>query len=702
MIKTQQFNDFTEYNNYTLTSQEEKEQFFQTLMDFHKQGGNLELPVMHYENSPLTKPEEYFRKVFNDAEYIKRMVQEGMLSSPFNFRIDEKNNTIWTSNIFGLRKMAQKEIMSMYEDQIFKAIAILVDNLKQCEKEPEILQSWVDYDNKYEEYTRYHPVMTIADHLERAEVYDIIFTKRPDYIELFKNTPSKYKETSQKKIKDMFIGFRDEINNGDMAMMFYKHGMADFLRDEGREKLLANFIGHVARRGDVAFLEKYFSDIDVMTLDMKSTNYESILRNARDYDTAKWLLDHNAFVIGSRHVISGVIDEDKATSIFSDELYTEVFEAILDHPQYQYLAQEQSDAFFHTYGERRFNARTIMLLVDKYHASLENIDAMSLGLKIQNEFNKTDPTINGVQWMLERGADPRNCESFIQSLVNDRANGLSTLKKLDKAKIFNAFYPDSLFHMLDKSDVKPFFTYLEKAPEDAFSRHTKEGYPAWWGATKGQAISIIKNKIDYNQTSLSGVSYYTFVASKTEKVYDVMTNLLPALQKDNPDAQFKMGKPDTLGNNFLHHLFSINSTKYLNTDFVEFFIQYTDTPCYDMLFQPNRLGVTPVDQIIQAQQFNVTKKSGSNSSYLSNVQFYVSGFINDIVNHIDDIDFKNEVRPGVSVLDQIQSLLKVHNYNHQNKSVSLDTLFNTTYLTHKLDKELPENEEYISSNKMKI
>lgn len=702
MIKTQQFNDFTEYNNYTLTSEEEKEQFFQTLVDFHKQGGNLELPVMHYDGTALSKPEEYFRKVFNDAEYIKRMVEHGMLSSPFSFRIDEKNNTIWTSNIFGLRKMAQKEIMKMYEDQIFKAVGVLVDNLKQCEKEPEILQSWVDYDNKYEEYTRYHPVITIAEHLERAEVYDIIFSKRPDYIELFKNTPSKYKETSQKKIEDMFIGFRDDINNGDMAMMFYKHGMADFIRDEGREKLLANFIGHVARRGDVAFLEKYFSDIDVMTLDIKSTNYESILRDARDYNTAKWLIDHNAFVIGNRHVISGSIDEDKATSVFSDELRTEVFEAILDHPQYQYLAQEESDAFFNTYGERRFNARTIMLLVDKYHASLDNTDAMSLGLKIQNEFNKTDPTINGVQWMLERGADPRNCENFIQSLINDRANGLSTLKKLDKAKIFNAFYPDPLFHMLDKSDVKPFFTYLEKVPEDAFSRYTKEGYPAWWGATKGQAISIIKNKIDYNQTSLSGVSYYTFVASKTEKVYDVMTGLLSTLQKNNPDAKFHIGKPDALDNNFLHHLLSIKTKKYLNTEFVDLFIAHTDTPCYEMLFQPNRLGVTPVEQIIQADQLNTTNKSGTSGNYLSNVQFYVSAFINDIVNHLDKIDFNKEVKPGVTVLNQVQELLKVHTYNHQNKSIELDKLFNTTYLTHKLDKELPENEDYVSANKMKI
>lgn len=705
MIKTQQFNDFTEYNNYTLTSTEEKEEFFQVLLDFQKQGGNLELPVMHNDNYALTQPEEYFRKVFDDANYINRMIEHGMLSSPFSFRIDEANNTIWTSQIFGINKMNQSTIMDMYEKQILKAIEVLVENLQHCAKEPDILQTWNDYEGKYEQRGFKHPVLTILSTFNKPEIYDIVFSKRPDYKALFLETSEGLKKagkTGEEKIKEMIMGYHGDIDEKDLAMVFYTHGMADFIHQPENEKMLFSLFQHAVSTSNLEFLNKYFPDIDLKPIELNSTEYSSLLRKARDYDTAKWLLEHGAFVIGERHIISGSIDETKETSIFHDELPASVFEAVLDHPDYQHLVEEHGDSFFKTYGDRRFNSKHIMLLVDKYHASLKNVDAMSLGLSIQRTFDLDNPEKNGVQWMLDHGADPRNCSDFIDRLIKDRKEGLPTLKRLHKSKIFNAHYPDPVFHMLDKSDVKSFFTYLEKIPDEAFSLHTKKGYPAWWGAKNEQAVAIIKHKnIDFNQTTPTGVSYFNFLASRTDKEYKIIPDILKTLQKHDPDAKLAMGKPNALGNNFFHHLYSIKSRKHLDSNFAQFIIENSDTPAYDLIFQANQAGITPVDQIIQANALNRDKNS-VNGSYLSNIQFHVSALINDIVNHMNDIDFQKEIKPNVSILSQIRELLQIHNYNHQNKDISLDKLFETTYLVHKLDKELPENEEPVSSGKMKI
>jgi hypothetical protein len=707
MIKTQQFNDFTEYHNYTLTSTEEKEQFFQALLDFQKQGGNLELPVMHNDSSALTPPEEYFRKVFDDANYVSRMIEHGMLSSPFSFRIDEANNTIWTSQIFGIQKMAQSAIMDMYEKQILKAIEVLVENLQHCAKEPDILQTWSEYDNKYEQRSFKHPVLTILSTFDKPEIYDIVFSKRPDYKNLFLETSEGFKKagkTGEEKIKEMIVGYQGDINKEELAIVFYKHGMADFIHQPGNEKMLFSLLQHMATNGYVELLEQFFPDIDLRPIELDSNDYYSLLYKVHDYDTAKWLLDHHAFVIGERHIVSGSIDETKETSIFHDELSAEAFEAVLDHPDYQHLVEEHGDSFFKTYGDRRFNSKHIMLLVDKYHASLNNVDAMSLGLSIQKTFNLENPEKNGVQWMLDHGADPRNCAQFISTLISDRKEGLPMLKRLHKSKTFNAHYPDPVFHMLDKSDVKHFFTYLEKIPDEAFSLYTKKGYPAWWGAKKGQAITVIKDKkIDFNQTAQTGVSYYTFLASRTERVYKTMEDIVKILTKQDPDAKLKMGKPNALGNNFFHNLYSVKTTKLLDTELVPFFIAHSDTPTYELLFQPNFSGITPVDQILQAHELNQKKSSnGMNGSYLGNIQFDVSAFINDIVSHIDEIDFHQEVKPGVSILEQTRSLLKIYTWNKQNSTIPLDKLFETAYLTDKLDKELPENEEPVSSSKMKI
>lgn len=609
-MKTVQYNDISEY------SHEQINNFYFMLEEFKKfvqNGGNLNLDVKTQYNNNIIPFDEWFKSRYSEnPEYLNILIKENLILNPFTFIVDHKTLQIKDSPKYGLYWM--KNNFDIYKENILEAIKNLSIEIQDWDLYENIfitkriprnildlneiendngkkLPSYIylDYSNKEKQEAYRHPLVTIALFLDNADVYETILQTNQKYKKLFKNKNSQY---FLKSLMNSGYNQTKSIN-----AILYKHGInneiyhtEEYINTHSFAECISQLIS--------------FNELQTLKNNIKHINFEKLegslqnnfLKLSQTKEMTEFLINNNAIIYGE--VFNNLTEKTTTINSFKEINNIEVFELVIEKsPEYKKMITEEPITFYKLFKDDYNNKITfqkLKLITEKYNFPLEKIEIFELADNV--DIFETLP------WFLENGADPRKCRSFISKCSTQRADGLKKLKALKKQELFNSYYPDPIYNLLSTAVTKDFFTWLDKAPIEQFSRYTIYGEPAWWGFNNTHGFNLILKKIeDFNQLSNKGYSLLFNMVKKNPKRtyspdYDPYVCLDKLVSKNK--KPFKISGQDEKGNNIFHYLLNYNEYTRKNIDekYLEHILSSPEQTG-ELLTQKNKEGVFPLEKI---------------------------------------------------------------------------------------------------------
>lgn len=595
-IKTIAYNSFEDFDYQTF----KKESFLPILKEFKESGGNLDFPIKEYDK--IQSAYSWFSgKYGSDNQNLDFLFDEGILTSPVSFNIKEGKiiisdlyNTYWFRDNTIKHKTHIENKMSSF----LKEFKLIKDDISSLEFTNNEKLNTINGDYK-------EVLFHLLNLINLPKAYDEAFTIYPEIKSLWleEKPHSKFGNIGGFLVTKNLLSLNSyrfsNTNILDNISVFYKHDIIKYtlLKNEEYNNILKSLIEHEIYSNNLDFIKEVHKLIDLKKFeDLNKENYDGLISKSRTKEMTELLLSIDLFVykdsdnsiLNSRYIKNDIVLD----TILSDSRYTELLNS---EPYYFYkgFIVDQKDTSFTD------------LLIDKYNLNILKFDMLDIGFK-QNG-------IEGISHYLNKGADPRNCEEFISNLLSRR--DISTLKKLKKENIFNAFYPDPLYYILNKSEVKENFTWISKVTEDDLKRNTMYGQPAWWGIKNKAGLNIIKPHIkDFNDNGSAGGSYFTNLSknlkyakigySFKEDSYDLHLDIIKELNdyqiKNNLDL-LDITHIETNGNNLFHNLFlSDNSHTNQSKKFIDILLSYdySESNIGIMLSTKNKNELTPIEIIL--------------------------------------------------------------------------------------------------------
>jgi hypothetical protein len=680
MITTISYNDFSDYYNNTKSFPEILEDF----KSFVSNGGNLNLSVLNFSGDTLISFEKWLQIRYpNSPQYLKQLIDENLITNPFDFIIDHTTKTITDIDNYGLYWM--KKNFSLYKPYILQAVSNLAAEIKEWDlglSNQDYLNNdfplyyAIDYNNKKQSQHYQHPLSYLVIEFNDADILQTILEISPKYHDLWQPL------LNQKEHKQPFFKL---ISKPSIAKIFYKYNIGkNVINNSDSLYQMHKLISEVIIKDDVDFMINHIQEFNLPNIEQCQSYYDCFLTQSKSKTMAILLMNNNAFIQGDFITHSG--QENVNVSCFREGMNEDTLDAILsanEHIKEQIITNP--DLFFNIFFRNKYSESVfpiIKLLIEKYNFPVKNYDLLNIGMNIGTNHNEQ------INWFIEHGADPRKCDDFITEVVKKRVEGLKTLKSLQKDGIFNSFYPDPIFTILHSKPTKEFTNWLLKSPKEQFERYTIEGYPAWWGCSNDNGWAVISEQVsNFTQLSQNGLpfahhyfsNYYTRNRNYDTNfnVSDFFLNIYKKMKKQGVST-FQISGNDADNRNLFHHCFSFNTHNRndVNVEVLKIFLDNTTDNIGEMLTHPDCDGKTPL-----ALMLEFTTKSN-----MGNVTQAIRYILNKSFASLDfDADISVNDTP-ISVFDICTLLLKVDNDN----ILLLKQYYDTWNLYHELNNTLTD------------
>lgn len=584
MIKTIPYNDFTAYGWQELKNHDF---MFQEMKNFVDAGGDLSHQVIENSNDKPINFADYVKSNLS-VDFMDKLIEENLVQSPFSFILKKSEKYITENNIYSLRWMRNnykeftKQITNSVKEISKKTIDVELEYYYQ-----------IDYDGNYNKRKNTHPLYHIASELEhKPEIWKAILDNNLDMHEYMKNFLTK-----KENFEALFEAMWGDIRKPELANFFYKNNIIDsYLNDN--VSMVSGLVCNAINQDNLEVLNKLIENFNLPKIEKTKKSYESFLKEARSPEIAIALLKAGCFSIGVWKGLSA--DESNDISYSLDEKMDEhTISAIIDHID-KNLVVKHHEYFYNTFIKERANLDTVKVLVEKHNFPVEKYDMLQVGQKISHEFS----AFESIKWLLEHGADPRNCKNFVEIIVAKRDEGKKALGQYKREGLLDTFSSDMIYAMANSSNMKKVFTtYYEKVTPEQLSRHTKDGSPAWFGVNSQEFFTLIKTKIqDYNQLSLQGDAWVNSLLYHRTQSRDSDSVTLSWLEKAKESIVRKGGEklsgavsPERK-RNFLHELLYLNEhgKSYGNTDLVKFVFENVDADFVELINKKDPAGHYPL------------------------------------------------------------------------------------------------------------
>lgn len=608
MIKTQAYNDFT---SFSYEERRDPTFMFEQLKSFTENGGDASLMVKldnYGDKTELYTFKDYVMKhIKNPEDFLTQLMNAGILPSVCSFYWNPNEKSITESKDFGLKWMSQN--YDEFKDIIQQSIKKLINDLPSDLTQVEIFKGY-DYYGQIEVKKHNHPIFEIAEAIHKEEIYDIIFSAIPSTKSYWEEN-NKRRGEEQPRFLNSIESIWNEVKKPGLGIVFYKHGIGvEYMHKEENASKLHDLICYASYSGDIDFLNTVLPKVNLPRLEANKYPYNLSLPRAKNAEIVKKLLAHNAVIeqeIESRNSSS---PPSQINILFSEEMRkVEVFDTILENTDYGNQVCKEPKSFYGVMLNKDFDFTKT--LIEKYNFPLEKFDMLQVAWKHDDDDEQ-------YQWLIKNGADPRNCQTFCESIVNSRESGLKRLRALNKQGILMAKSPDVIYGIFSNSPTKNFITYYEKLTANELEKNTKNNFPAWWSATSQNDFKFMMLRIDNPaQTASDGRPYLHFILEKElhTKVAsgfarESFKTQLDYIKRKCPDSEIDFSYRDNNGNNVLHHLVTVK--KYgkdsIDTTLFDNLKEYTNNRIYDLFSIPNNAGITPLE-ILLTQEMRSTWSS---------------------------------------------------------------------------------------------
>lgn len=659
MIKTIPYNDFTAYG---WKERQDQELMFQEMKKFVDSGGDLSFQVMD-DGNKLINFADYIKSKFS-PEFMDRLMNNKLVQSPFSFILKKNEKYITEDKKYGLRWM--KNNYKEFEKQIIGAVKDISQKTNGLDLD---YYSQVDYDGDYNLNKNTHPLYHIASELEnKLHVWETILENNSDMHQYMKKFLSK-----KENFDTLFEAMWGDIRKPELANLFYKKNIIDKYIDKNNSNL-HNMISSAIGHNDLESIHKFIKNFNLPKIEKEKNSHDAFLKESRSPEMADVLLKAGCFSIG---VWNGKNSDNSKGISYSIDEYMEVdtLSVIINHID-KNLVVKHHEYFYNTFIKERANLDTVKFLVEKYNFPLEKYDMLQAGHKIGSGFS----SFESIKWLLEHGADPRNCKKFVETITTQREDGKKSLGQYKKEGLLDPFSSDMIHAMANNREMKKIFTnYYEKVTPEQLARLTKDGSPAWFGVNSQEFFTIIKNKIeDYNQLSLKGNAWVNYLFHHRNKTRDSDSVTLNWLEKARESIVKKGGEKlsgavsPNCERNFLHGLFylSEHGKTYGNTDLVKFVFKNVDANFVELINKKDNKEQYPLHNFFFYDNGTPTKIVSNNLHTLT----YLANTLGK------DFPFEQEIngKPVIELLEKYDS------------SVFKEAFL--SYRADKLSKLLPEKE----------
>lgn len=626
MIKTQSYNDFSSF------SDDEKKDYnfmLEEIKLFTKNGGDISLLVKdsssNINEANLISFNSFIVKhIENHAAFLNELVNQGIIRN--QNRLATICEFTWNSSEGSITEKANygiywiRDNFNEFKEDILQSFKNLLEDLPNDLSEVKIFNQ-INHQGKIQSRSLNHPLYSISTEVNQPELYDLIFTSRPEIKDEFlKNS------ITTKEPKFLHIINRHETHvlidndkNFKIAMLFYKHGIAaDYFHQNDNLTELHRLIVKACYTGDIDFLNIVLPNIDLCEIETNRINEprEFSLCRAKNIEIAELLLKHNAVIEKSYNTPNGLITNN---IVLNEEITKiEVLDYILNKlPNYQEQIKNDPVPFYKMMQNRPLSFTK--LLVEKYQFPLENFDMLSIAYKKTNI-----ETFEDYKWLAQHGADLRENKLFCAEMVHKREIGLKIIRGLNKEGIIVSKSPDFVFNIFQNSPTKNFITYYDKLSATELEKTTKQDFPAWWGAKSYSDYMFMFNRIkNYDQKTSDGKNLLFHLLERQLDNRGINPNEIIKLQLKKlkiQDSEYKLdlSYTNTDGNNFLHFLLSFRKhyKDHINLDLLEILKNNSQQSPFEFLSKENKVGISPMDLFL-------TQDNVSNYDYSKTLQLLI-------------------------------------------------------------------------------
>ena len=580
MIKTIPYNDFTAYG---WQERQDHEFMFQEMKNFVDAGGDLSYAVMGEDNK-LINFADYIKSRF-DVAFMDRLMDNGLVQSPFSFILKKSEKYITEDKKYGLRWMNSN--FKEFDKQIISSIKEIAKKIDGVEITH---YSQVDYSGDYQNHKKTHPLYHIASQLENnTEVWETILENNKE-IHIY------MKEFLKKK--EHFEGLFNatwEIRNPELANLFYKHNLIDDYFKKNN-KSIYDMVSSAIYHNELEVFDKLSKNFDLIEIEKEKNIYEVFLRKVRTPEMAEAVLKVGCFSVGKW---KGKEKTNETSYALDEHMDGDTISAIVNYID-KNLVSEHHLYFYNLFIKERANLDTVKVLVEKHNFPVEKYDMLQVGQKISHHFS----SFESVKWLLEHGADPRNCKEFVDTLIAQREDGKKALGLYKREGLLDTFSADMIYAMSNSQDMKKIFiTYYDKVTSEQLARTTKSGEPAWFGVNSQEFFTLIKNKIEnYNQLSSKGDAWVNSLFHHRIKSKDSASTTISWLDKAKENI-IKNGGTKISGavspennKNFLHSLLYLSEYGKTDSDteLVKYVFENVEADFVKLINQKDNNGKYPL------------------------------------------------------------------------------------------------------------
>jgi len=548
MIKTISYNDVS---NITYPEQRDYNYMIAAFKDLHSKGGNVTLMVKtsNYSGDKaelITFRDFVIKNISEPEKFLQELMKEGVISGLCDFSWDNTTGTIEETKDYGLSWMKNNYIN--FSEMINQSILSLIKKLPEDISKIKTYNRY-DYEGNPKSDNFLHPLVHIANTIHQNDIYSLIISNIPqlkkEWEKLDRDGDPLFVTTIDAKYSD--------VRDSQLGVLFYMFGIGkEYFHEEEQKTKLQQLIKSAASTGNIAFLKEVLPQINLKDIESNFHTYELSLPHALNKETANVLLDHGA-IIKQKVVIK---NSTYNVNALDDIKNITVFDTILERtPELVEQIKTSPNDFYKIMCMNNKSIDFTKLLIEKYNFPLENFDM----LKVAWINDKTS-----YSWLLKNGADSRECDSFCNSIVQARDEGLKHLRQLNKEGLIVSKSPDMIFNIFNSSPTKIFINYYDKVTSVELEKLTKTGKPAWWGATQSLDYQFMLSRIDNpTQNANNGQTLLDYLLSrqlKNNKLVSpreiIQLQLKKALKK-NPKFKFDLDYRDSNNNTFLHKIISI-------------------------------------------------------------------------------------------------------------------------------------------------
>lgn len=485
------------------------------------------------------------------------------------------------------------------------------------------------------------PLLQLTKKIHSPQIFEFFIQEYPQFKEYFDNDSEYNKKRmenndgkffrlkqSEESLFSKILGVRNYNNNIDedfcyIALKEKIIGKKDFTYGDGSTMKYQLYLAikKAIKKNDLVLLNEVLSDDIYLNVLLKMSNddksYDEKLSNYVTSVEVGTLLKNKGFRFLNKDFHNSLSNEE-AIEVINDyknsqnETLSLYPYTILGHGENSYkkievllkLFPEMNDEkVLNNYMHNIFSEATLPL-ISVIMKKMDKIDLTKYDIFLYL-LQKGAP-IEMYKQAIDLGADPRNCEKFIETVINHR-DGMKCVKLLNKEGIVLAKNPDYLFHVLRNKPNKTILSYFEKNVEDICSKYTFDGNLAWWGANNLEnlkwMISKASNLTQNGKDNQSILYYFAKMNSEKkvdlyiEKVIDTLNSAYNQFEKLKINTDYVNEKN---GNHLLHELCKINvfNSGLMNINVIEKIEDISENSLGDYINLKNKDGYTPIEILV--------------------------------------------------------------------------------------------------------